>query len=86
MLRPRVVRAVALTLLLAGTASPLALAAGPRPSRPASVSQSILGEMWSTVRSLLVSFGLSPDSGQGMDPDGRQSATPDAGQEMDPDG
>jgi hypothetical protein len=85
MLRPPVVRAAALALLLAGTVPSLALATEPGSSRPA-VSQSLLDQMWSTVRSLLASFGLSSDSGQGMDPDGRRPVTPNAGQEMDPDG
>jgi hypothetical protein len=86
MLRRRTIRAAAFALLLAGTAPSLALAMELGSPRPAAAPQSLLDQMWSTVRSLFPSFGLSSDSGQGMDPNGRQPAAPDAGQEMDPDG
>lgn len=94
MLRPPVVRAAALALLLAGAAPTLALAAGDRSPRPASGRLSSLGEVWSSVKSLFGFLGpemdpnglLSTDSGQEMDQNGASVANPDLGQEMDPDG
>jgi len=77
MLRPSLVRAAALALLLASAVPTLALAAESRSPR-SSVSQSIFGEMWSGLRGLFTSLSshiapdglLNPDLGQGMDPNG----------------
>lgn len=94
MLRPPVVRAAALAVLLAGASPSLVLAAGHPPPRTVLARPSTFKEIWSSLRSLVAFLGqemdpnglLSPDSGQGMDPDGRQSAAPDSGHGMDPNG
>jgi hypothetical protein len=93
MLRPPVVRAAALAVLLAGASPPLARAAGHPPPRAVLARPSTFKEIWSSLRRLVAFLGhvdpnglLDPTSGQQMDPDGRQSTTPDSGQEMDPNG
>jgi hypothetical protein len=80
MLRPSVVRAAALALLLAGTSPPLALAAGQHPPRAVLSSPSTFKQIWSYLLRFVTL------SGQEMDPDGHQSATPNSGQGMDPNG
>lgn len=89
MLRPRVVCAVSLVLLLSGAVPALAFAAGNPPPRAPS-QRGTLAEIWSSLRSLVAILGhvadpegsLSPDLGHGVDPNG----DPDLGHGIDPNG
>lgn len=90
MFRPSLVRAAAITLLLAGAAPPLVFAAG-NPPRTGSPRLATLSVVWSSLRDLIAFVGhevglLSPDSGHGMDPNGLPTTSPDSGHEMDPNG
>ena len=86
MRRLPVVCAVAITLLLAGVAPPLALAAGNPHPKPASPRSALLSVAWSAFRDFVAFLGHEMDLGQGMDPNGQPATSADLGQGMDPDG
>jgi len=94
MRRLPVVCAVAIALLLAGAAPPLALAAGNPHPRSAEPRSALLRVAWSAFRDFVAFLGhemdpnglLSSGSGQGMDPNGQPSTSADLGQGMDPNG
>jgi len=94
MRRLPVVCAVAIALLLAGAAPPLALAAGNPPPQAAKPHSAILSLAWSAFRGFVAFLGhemdpnglLGSDSGHGLDPDGQPSTSADSGHELDPNG
>ncbi len=79
-MRHPLVRALALILLLAVAAPPLALAAGERLPRPQAAFPSVLEQIWHLVRTAFVLLDHE------IDPDGLQSSDPDRGHGIDPNG
>lgn len=82
MFRLPVVRAAALALLLVGAASTLAFGEGNPTSRDFSARPDIVGEFWSSLRSLVTYLGHVSE----VDPNGPQPSSPDAGHDIDPNG
>ena len=82
MRRLPVVCAVAIALLLAGAAPPLALAASSPHHRSAEPHSAILSLVWGVFRD----FVALMDSGHGLDPNGQPSTSADSGHELDPNG
>jgi len=82
MLRPPVVRALALALLLAVANSPLAFGESNPHPRASFNRPDIWDEIWSSLRSLVTYLGHVVE----VEPNNSQPPSPDAGHDIDPNG